>query len=129
MGRGGLSKAKTHERGANSRTQVLNSPIRVKFDGSVAFRHTRQMLIPERPGIYLIHDLRGVLYVGRTENLYRRFGQHYWQSDNELLDRAMRRTFGQLTFTWTILQDPIRRIQLEAALIAWLRPPCNRQIG
>ena len=109
--------------------RLLKVPVTLDTDGSTPFRHGRQMLVPERPGIYLIHDLRGVLYVGRTENLYRRFGQHYWRPDNHLLSRAMKATFGQLNFSWMLAPDPLVRIQIETELISWLQPVCNRQIG
>ena len=74
----------------------------------------------------MIHDLRGVLYIGRTRNLYRRFDEHYWFTDNELLSLAMRQSFGELTFSWLIAEDERERADLEHRLIAWLRPACNR---
>jgi hypothetical protein len=30
--------------------------------GSITFRQTRTLLLPDRPGVYLIDDLRGALY-------------------------------------------------------------------
>lgn len=32
--------------------------------------------VPETAGVYLIHDLRGTLYVGKSINLRKRFEQH-----------------------------------------------------
>jgi excinuclease UvrABC nuclease subunit len=98
----------------------------LKPQSSVAFRHTRTLLIPDRPGVYLIHDLRGVLYVGKTRNLRRRFLEHYWLSDNELLRLALRQSFGAVQFSWWAIEGGVERARLEARLIAWLRPPCNR---
>ncbi len=43
----------------------------------------------------MLHDLRGVLYVGATGNLNRRFHQHYWLTEDELLAEAMRRPLGE----------------------------------
>jgi excinuclease UvrABC nuclease subunit len=86
------------------------------------------MLVPRRPGVYLLHDLRGVLYVGSTRNLYRRFHQHYWLTANDLIALAMRQPFGELTFSWFLVADDTQRAALERVLIGWLQPPCNRVI-
>lgn len=94
--------------------------------GSVAFRQTRMLLVPDGPGVYLIHDLRGVLYVGRTSNLRRRFHQHYWLTENEFLRLALRQRFGMVEFSWWIVDAERNRACLEAGLITWLCPPCNR---
>lgn len=108
------------------RQALLHMPVDVELNGSTAFRHTRHIFVPKKAGVYLIHDLRGVLYVGRTCNLYRRFDEHYWLTDNELLSLAMRQPFGELTFSWVIAEDDRERADLENRLIAWLRPACNR---
>jgi hypothetical protein len=97
---------------------------KVRLTGSAAFRHTRQMVVPRRAGVYLLYDLRGV---GTTRNLYRRFDQHYWLTANELIERAMRHPFGDLTFGWILVADDCQRTELERLLISWLRPPCNRR--
>jgi excinuclease UvrABC nuclease subunit len=86
------------------------------------------MLVPERPGVYLLHDLRGILYAGRTRNLSLRFHQHYWLTKNELLAVAMQRPFGELTFSWILVDGENERADLERRVIAWLKPPCNRLI-
>lgn|SRR5574337_1836658 len=101
---------------------------KLRLTGSAAFRHTRQMLVPRRAGVYLLYDLRGVLYVGTTRNLYRRFDQHYWLTANELIEVAMQHPFGDLTFGWILVADDRQRAELERLLISWLRPPCNRRI-
>lgn len=97
-----------------------------KPQGSIAFRQTRALLIPDRPGVYLIHDLRGSLYVGRTRDLRRRFYEHYWLTDNELLRLALRQRFGAVQFSWWVIEGVVDRAGLEGSLIAGLRPPCNR---
>jgi excinuclease UvrABC nuclease subunit len=95
---------------------------------SIPFRQTRSLLIPDRPGVYLIHDLRGVLYAGKTRDLRRRFYEHYWLTDNELLRLALRQRFGAVHFSWWLVEGDADRAGLEAGLVAWLRPPCNRVI-
>ena len=108
------------------RQALLHMPLDVELSGSTAFRYTRHLYVPTKAGVYLIHDLRGVLYVGRSCNLYRRFDEHYWLTDNELLLLAMRQSFGEITFSWVIAEEEPRRTELEHRLIAWLRPACNR---
>ena len=108
------------------RRALLHIPLDVELSGSTAFRHTRHIYVPKKGGVYLIHDLRGVLYVGRSRNLYRRFDEHYWLTDNDLLLLAMRQAFGEITFSWVIAEEERKRMELEHRLIAWLRPACNR---
>lgn len=94
--------------------------------GSIPFRFTRTLLVPDRAGVYLIHDLRGALYVGKTTDLRRRFCEHYWLTENELLRMALRQRFGVVQFSWWTIEADPERAGLEAGLVAWLRPPCNR---
>ena len=108
------------------RQALLHIPLDVELSGSTAFRHTRHIYVPKNGGVYLIHDLRGVLYVGQTRNLYRRFDEHYWLTVNELLSLAMQQSFGELSFSWITVSDERERIDLESRLIVWLRPACNR---
>ena len=108
------------------RQALLYQAVDIELNGSTAFRHTRQLCIPRRGGVYLIHDLRGVLYVGRTCNLYRRFYEHYWSADNERLSLVLQQPFGDLRFSWAIVENEGERAALETRLIAWLRPICNR---
>ncbi len=108
------------------RQALLHVPVVIELSGSTAFRHTRHIHVPKKGGVYLIHDLRGVLYVGRTCNLYRRFDEHYWLTDNELLALAMRKSFGELNFSWVIVENKSEMADLENHLIAWLLPACNR---
>ena len=108
------------------RQALLHMPLDVELSGTTAFRHTRHIYVPKKGGVYLIHDLRGVLYVGRTRNLYRRFDEHYWFTGNELLALAMRQSFGEIAFSWITANDERERIDLESRLIVWLRPACNR---
>ena len=108
------------------RQALLQMPLDVDLSGSTPFRHTRHMYVPKKGGVYLVHDLRGVLYVGKSRNLYRRFNEHYWLTDNELLSLAMRQSFGEITFSWVIANEEWKQAELEHNLIAWLRPVCNR---
>jgi excinuclease UvrABC nuclease subunit len=88
----------------------------------------RSFLVPDEPGVYLIHDIRGALYVGRSADLRRRFSEHCDARGNELIARAQRSAFGVLAFSWTTVLDGQQRAQVEHMLITWLQPPCNRVI-
>jgi predicted GIY-YIG superfamily endonuclease len=111
---------------AEQRHQRLSLEIKLVLDGTVPFRRTSDLLLPARPGVYILHDLRGALYVGRTISLARRFTQHEDQPANPLIDKARGSAVGPLMFSWIVLDDAKRRAAVEAELIQALDPPCNR---
>lgn len=111
---------------AEQRHQRLSLEIKVVLDGTVPFRRTSDVLVPARAGVYIIHDLRGALYVGRTCSLLRRFQEHELQPANPLIAQARRNAVGPLLFSWITLDDAKRRQAVEAELIQALDPPCNR---
>lgn len=104
----------------------LRLGITVDLDGTVAFRRTSDVLVPARGGVYLIHDLRGVLYVGLSRDLHRRFREHEGQPSNPLIAEARANALGPVSFSWISVRDALRRAAVEAELIAALDPPCNR---
>jgi excinuclease UvrABC nuclease subunit len=73
-----------------------------------------------------MHDLRGVLYVGRADDLRRRFEDHLAASHNADVRRALSTTIGLLCFSWVLVAAP-EQIELERSLIRSLRPLCNIQ--
>ncbi len=110
------------------REALLRLPPQVVLSAPIPLRQIRSFVVPDEPGVYLIHDLRGVLYVGRTINLRRRFREHCDARGNELIAVAQRSVFGLLSFSWETVMDRRQRAQLEHELVSWLRPPCNRAI-
>ena len=68
--------------------------------------------------------MRGLLYVGRSNNLRSRFHQHLEFSHNELLRLALNSTWGQVRFAWILDPEPK---QLEEQLIGLLMPICNER--
>jgi predicted GIY-YIG superfamily endonuclease len=116
------------DRIADRRTVLLSPPPAISLSGPVPLRRVRGFLIPDEPGVYLIHDLRGVLYAGRSICLRRRFAEHCEARGNELIGLAQRSVFGLLAFSWVIVPDRRRRAQLEHEFIAWLQPPCNSAV-
>lgn len=110
----------------NRAVRLLTGPFDLVLDGSVQFTHTREWLVPARTGVYLIHDLRGVLYVGRTADLRRRFTEHYWICGNQLLRLAMRSPVGVLLFSWQQHLDQVSCGVTERRLVSRFQPVCNR---
>lgn len=104
----------------------LDVGVRVDLDGTVPFRRTSDLLVPAKAGVYLLHDLRGVLYVGLSADIHRRFLEHEGQPTNPLVAHARGSAVGPLSFSWISVRDPLRRAAVEAELIAALDPPCNR---
>lgn len=100
--------------------------ISLVLDGTVAFRRTSDVLVPVLGGVYLIHDLRGVLYVGLSRDLRRRFQEHEGQPTNPLIAEARANALGPISFSWISVRDTLRRAAVEAELIAAFDPPCNR---
>jgi excinuclease UvrABC nuclease subunit len=78
------------------------------------------------PGVYLFTDLRGPLYIGRTNNLRRRYEEHLRRPENDILDALLRNPSGQLRFVWFEIEDGKEREQLEKHLIQLLKPPSNK---
>jgi excinuclease UvrABC nuclease subunit len=107
---------------------LLRRPPDLNLADPVPLQRIRGFVVPDDPGVYLIHDLRGVLYAGRSICLRRRFAEHCEARGNELIALAQRSVFGRLTFSWAFVPDARRRAQLERELISWLQPPCNRAL-
>lgn len=104
---------------------ILTAPPLPRLDGRTAFCQGHQGYVPAQGGVYLIHDLRGILYVGKSVDLRRRFAEHYWLGGNPYLALAVANPIGDVTFSWSIAASPMRD-ELEAHLIAAYNPPCNR---
>lgn len=109
-------------------TRLLSREISWSPDGSTELVLTREFLIPDDAGVYLIHDLRGILYVGQSRHLRQRFVQHDRLRRNRLLRLAMSRPVGVMKFSWRLVVDEYERSAFERELIAILQPVCNRQL-
>lgn len=120
-----LQIARSCQLDAHRRTLIVDPP-RVVPDGGVLFRPSWSLGVPTKAGVYLIHDLRGILYVGRADQLRRRFEEHYLDSHNPALRTAIRTAVGQLMFSWVLVAAP-EQFELERDLIRSFRPLCNVQ--
>lgn len=110
----------------SQRRALIASPPVLEVAGTVRYRPAWALAVPRRPGVYLMHDLRGVLYVGRADDVRRRFEEHLAASHNADVRRALRCTLGLLCFSWVLVAAP-EQIELERSLIRSLRPLCNVQ--
>lgn len=97
---------------------------RTRPNGAVPYIAIWGLTVPTEPGVYVINDVRGALYVGRSANLNRRFDQHFKSSHNPLLVRALRNPHGLLTFSW-FLADVGDLPAFERQVIERLQPICN----
>jgi predicted GIY-YIG superfamily endonuclease len=109
---------------AAPRDLVLRPP-ELQLDRTIFARTGLSGCIPSCEGVYLFHDLRGVLYVGRSANLHRRFVQHLEHGQNPWLGMALSSPVVKMCFSW-IQVEPGESNSLERSLIRMFRPPCNR---
>lgn len=107
-----------------TRERLLFSPPDVELDGEIPFDQGWGISVPQSPGIYFLHDLRGLLYVGKTINLNSRFQQHFWRCHNHRLVLAISQPVGTLRFAWCIA-DETEQVGMEKEFIRQLQPLCN----
>lgn len=119
-----MSNATATSRHPASRRRLACQPLALTIDGDVPYLQGWASGVPPDPGVYLIRDMRGLLYVGRSNNLRSRFHQHLEFSHNELLRLALGSTWGQARFAWIVDPEPK---QLEERLIHLLMPICNER--
>ncbi|WP_163853738.1 GIY-YIG nuclease family protein [Paenibacillus elgii] len=97
--------------------------MQVNLSGTVKFSLASMGNVPIDSGVYLIHDLRGTLYIGKSTNLQRRFEQHWYKSHNIGLNKALLQPVGPVHFSWIRHPNPM---DLEKSLVTFIRPFCNQ---
>lgn len=108
------------------RRTIVVEPPSLHLNGTVPFRLGWALAVPLTAGVYLMHDIRGTLYIGRAESLRRRFEEHYLDSHNRSVRLALRNPVGQFLFSWVLVAVP-EQMEIERELIRSLRPLCNVQ--
>ena len=93
-----------------------------KFNGTLTFSIFDKIYAPECPGVYFVHDKRGVLYIGRTENINNRFTQHAWKRKNKVLFKLSQNPFGKLKFSWVKTKNLSEAIKLENKWVSLFLP-------
>ncbi len=107
--------------------------------GAVIYKLLGGSNIPEKPGVYMFIDRDGdVVYVGRTENLKRRYGQH---TKGPISVSSFRKTLYQyhgwteeeitqyiksLKFKYEVIHDDDERMRREKELIQRHYPLYNK---
>ena len=81
-----------------------------KFDGSIGFNIFEKIYAPNNSGVYFVHDLRGILYIGKARNIHNRFTQHTWIS--------------KLKFSWVNTKDEQTADKFEKKWIRIFKPIC-----
>jgi len=103
--------------------EIISKPPDFLPKRFVPYEPAYRIGIPSEGGIYAFKDMRGVLYVGQTSCLWRRYGEHQ-DPDNPRLHDAHRHRVGQLEFGWRLV--PVEeRDKAERELIRYFQPPCN----
>lgn len=108
-----------------SRQRLIYDPPDLRLDHDVPYNRGWALLVPHEPGVYLIRDLRGLLYIGKASDLRRRFDQHLELSHNARLVKALARPVGETRFAWVLDDQPDT---LEQTLIRAFQPLCNDRI-
>jgi len=87
------------------------------FRAVTSFDETNVRAVPHRPGVYIVYDLAGPIYVGRSRrDIHERLWRHLHGQGNRNLAMAMRLR-ADLTFEYEWLASPE---QTEAQLIRYL---------
>ena len=95
------------------------------FDGSVQYKLPRAFTLPTNPGVYFIHDFRGILYIGEAKNIRQRFLQHHRKEDNILLKGMVKFPFGDLRFYWLNAETKLKAVKIQKKWIRVFQPVTN----
>lgn len=96
------------------------------FTSQIIISSKNEKWIPDYQGVYFFHDLRGVYYVGESNNLKRRFQEHKLSRRNSLLKQYLRTPIHTPYFSWIRTGASICRFKLEKEIVSFLKPKCNK---
>ena len=96
------------------------------FTSQIEISSKNEKWIPDYQGVYFFHDLRGVYYVGETNNLKRRFQEHKISKRNNLLKQYLRTPIHTPYFSWIRTGTSVCRFKLEKEIVSLLKPKCNK---
>ena len=103
-----------------------SKPIYPQLKKKVIYKLSNSFFIPNSEGIYFIHDLRGFLYIGETNNLRNRFLQHLRREKNLDLVNLIKCPFGDLSFYWVKSNTKLEAVKLQKYWIRILKPFTNK---
>ena len=104
--------------------KLLKMPNALTDLRTVKYQQGFKYTIPESSGIYIIHDIRGPLYIGKSINLRRRYDEHFDEKSNFLIIKAYINQIGTIYFSWVTTTEQKLNI-LEKKLIQHFCPICN----
>ena len=103
-----------------------SKPIYPKLDKQVSYKLSNNFFIPRCEGVYFIHDKRGFLYIGESNNLRNRFLQHLQRERNLDLVNLIKNPFGDLSFYWVTVNTKLEAVKLQKYWIRILKPLSNK---
>lgn len=95
------------------------------FNGSVNISTNKSPFLSQLPAVYFFHDLRGIHYIGETENLRFRFFQHIKKNRNLSLKAAISSAFGPMFFSWVVASSKMDALIMQKKWIRVFKPQCN----
>lgn len=123
---------------ADYKSHVLNCLTSAKFKdypdyssfkkNTLTFSSSQAIYAPTSTGVYFIHDLRGILYVGLTNNFRERLKQHTWIRKNKHLLNLSKNFFGPLKFSWVEFSSYKEAKRNEKKWIKVFNPICNETL-
>lgn len=105
---------------------VFSMMIEASEIHEVQFDYCHRVCVPSAQGVYIVHDLRGPLYVGRSQNLNKRFFDHLTDTHNPDFAELLKNPQGSMRFSWLETTSITETEQLEKQVIRHLKPMCNK---
>tara|TARA_B100001057_G_scaffold468782_1_gene528334 strand:- start:497 stop:901 length:405 start_codon:yes stop_codon:yes gene_type:complete len=99
--------------------------LKPAFDNSIVYKISSAFLLPKHPGVYFIHDFRGVLYIGESKNLRNRFLQHFYREENLSLKEMISNPCGEIRFFWFKVSNKFKSIKIQKDWIRIFKPEGN----
>lgn len=96
-----------------------------KFERQVVVSMSSHTAIPAKPGVYFFHDLRGILYLGETSNLRRRFLEHLKKEKNLKLSALSKNPWGKFSYSWIKKNNKREAEYFESKYLQMFQPICN----
>lgn len=97
-----------------------------KLDQKIKYKISQENFVPKVPGVYFVHDFRGFLYIGETNNLKNRFLQHIKREKNYDLTKLVNNSFGDVYFYWIVTSTKLKALKLQKYWIRTLKPFSNK---
>ena len=95
------------------------------FERQVVVSMSSHTAIPTKPGVYFFHDLRGILYLGETSNLRRRFLEHLKKETNPKLADLSKNPWGKFSYSWIKKNNKREAEHFESKYLKMFEPICN----